>query len=43
MIVTENLSYEYKTTFEENGKSITKKILALNNINIEIEIGRAHV
>ncbi|MCJ7855274.1 energy-coupling factor transporter ATPase [Lachnospiraceae bacterium NSJ-143] len=39
MIVTENLSYEYKTTFEENGKSITKKILALNNINIEIEKG----
>ena len=39
MIKTENLSYEYSVTYEEKGKSITKKIVALDNINIEIEKG----
>lgn len=39
MIKTENLSYEYSVTYEEKGKSVTKKIVALDNINIEIEKG----
>jgi len=39
MIIAENLSYEYKTQYEENGKNETRVILALNNINITIEKG----
>ena len=39
MIKTENLSYEYSVTYEEKGKNVTKKIVALDNINIEIEKG----
>lgn len=39
MIKTENLTYEYKTTYEENGKSITKKSTALENVNLSIEKG----
>ncbi len=39
MIVAKDLRYEYKTTFEENGKNITRKVVALDNINITIEKG----
>lgn len=39
MIVAKDLSYEYKTTFEENGKNITRQVVALDNINITIEKG----
>lgn len=39
MIKTENLRYEYSVTYEEKGKNVTKKIIALDNINIEIEKG----
>ena len=39
MIKTENLRYEYSVTYEEKGKNVTKKIVALDNINIEIEKG----
>ena len=39
MIVAKDLRYEYKTTFEENGKNITRQVVALDNINITIEKG----
>ena len=39
MVKTENLTYEYKVTYERNGKNVTKKVLALNNINLNIEKG----
>ncbi len=39
MIKTENLSYEYSVTYEEKNKTTTKKVLALDNINISIEKG----
>ena len=39
MVKTENLTYEYKVTYERNGKNVTKKVLALNNINLNIEEG----
>ncbi len=39
MIVAKDLRYEYKTTFEENGKNITRQVVALDDINITIEKG----
>ncbi|MCI1930984.1 MAG: energy-coupling factor transporter ATPase [Clostridia bacterium] len=39
MIKTKDLKYKYKTTYEEKGKTITKEITALDDINISIKKG----
>jgi len=39
MVKTENLTYKYKTTYEQDGKTITKEVTALDEINLSIEKG----